>query len=445
MAGTEMVVPSNGTHPEVPKMELPAAGKELTVDVEKAARRKQRKSDASRRRKKSREPASRARTDDATVEAAAHRQRTSSAEAVFEAAASTKEGYSGRHASMSGSNGSGGALGFLSLIPTEYHAPPPASEKLRHTVAISARTPDSSRKQSPPREPEPLPDLSQGLTFGFMGAGGGERAASDDADCLQPESGEFDPQMAGEGWLKRRVKAGKWKDVWCTLNFNGVLKEHKDEEAEEAAKTIKVSLCTISKDALTRLGFRLKVKSKTLIYQAPDSEAFAMWLPSLAQYTHEMFTTLEIGSLSFPTIVCNQRCIIVRANREAERLLGYQMKEMVGRHLASLVAAQREDDSNDALLRCISKGSRVLEGKPVVRLTHLSGEPLELTMDLGRYTEAKHGDKYIIAFKLISNKKRLDLDAVRGVKIKWLTADEEVTNEDEFMKSQAKLHKFFGD
>lgn len=165
----------------------------------------------------------------------------------------------------------------------------------------------------------------------------------------------------------------------------------------------------------------------------------------LQQYTHEMFTTLEIGSLSFPTIVCNQRCIMVRANREAERLLGYQMKEMVGRHLSSLVAAHREDDSNEALLRCISKGARELKGTPVVRLTHLSGEPLALTMDLGRYSEPKHGDKYIIAFKLVSNKKRLDLDAVRGVKIKWLTADEEVTNEDEFMKSQAKLHKFFGD
>lgn len=121
------------------------------------------------------------------------------------------------------------------------------------------------------------------------------------------------------------------------------------------------------------------------------------------------------------------------------------MKEMVGRHLSSLVAAHREDDSNDALLRCISKGARELKGTPVVRLTHLSGEPLALTMDLGRYSEPKHGDKYIIAFKLVSNKKRLDLDAVRGVKIKWLTADEEVTNEDEFMKSQAKLHKFFGD
>lgn len=332
-----MAVQSNGSLPLTPKIDISAAH---TADVEEkpgqskrstpSKEGRHRKSEASRKRKK-RTPAGRTRSAaDEAPEAAGHRSRDRT---ISVEVAPTRRPSSAREASTSGgggggspgsdggggtctddssdsgdgggrnrgstggtSNGSRGALGFLSLIPTEYHAPPP-SQKLRHTTALSAvmlesdtishdsdvsSVSETDAPLSPAREPEPQPDLSQGLTFGFMSAEGGKQSAADDADCLQPESGEFDPQMAGEGWLKRRVKAGKWKDVWCSLNFNGILKEHKDDDSDEATKTIKVSLCSISKDALTRHAFRLKIKSKTMIYQAPDSEAFAMWLPSLS-------------------------------------------------------------------------------------------------------------------------------------------------------------------
>ena len=165
------------------------------------------------------------------------------------------------------------------------------------------------------------------------------------------------------------------------------------------------------------------------------------------QYTHEMFTALDVNSLSFPTMVCNTRGLIVRVNREAERLLGYQAKELMGGGLAGLAATQQDNRNNEALLKCLSspKPTGITARNRLIHLTHLSGEPLPLMMDFGVFTEPQHGDKYILAFKLASSNKRLDLDAARGVMIKWLTVEDGEGNQDEFMKSQVKLNKFFGD
>jgi len=200
------------------------------------------------------------------------------------------------------------SVGFLSLL-SEDDLPSQASPKERMKKKLS------------------------GLASDFLGY------ETETIDSLQSEDNKFTPLMSYGGPIERKGAYG-WKQYWgiCTLSGNLILKTKQSQD--KIYKQYRLKNCSIIK-CKDKYFSLIRNKKAPVLLRTETIEQANIWIPTLSQYSSEMYTNIKLNERNIPMVIWNSRGIIISLNISVCQFLGFSEEELIGKNINTVIPPDR--------------------------------------------------------------------------------------------------------